>query len=193
LLLALCVSASAADMTAFGLKLGEPFTIPECERMSYGYSLSTKALCYQKSEYPFKKRDKKTPPPPLVTDFVSLMFPVREIPDVVAGLDVQALVIDGRLESVAFSTLGITNQERILGKLKEKYGEPTLLQPEKVQNRMGAQYETFTATWKFPNLNITFEGVQSTLDNGVVRIDTDKGREHRENILNQLRKDARPL
>jgi hypothetical protein len=42
--------------------------------------------------------------------------------------------------------------------LKTKYGEPQDLVPKRLQNRLGASFDTFDAVWEMPNLIILFHG-----------------------------------
>ncbi len=97
------------------------------------------------------------------------------------------------LEGIGFSTLGIADGDLVLEKLKEKYGEPTAFVPSKAQNRMGASYDAFVASWVFPNLHVTFQSVTNKLDSGLVNVDTKKGRDWRDQRLKELLKDKRPL
>ncbi|CAN5164386.1 MAG: hypothetical protein ACR2GW_12635 [Pyrinomonadaceae bacterium] len=192
-----CATASAQDMSIFGMRLGEPLTILECARDKHGYRISSDSGCYKRTSiYGYlndKKYDKKNPPPPLGTEHVEIHFPFSERPQIVSSVGVMALVIDSKLEGIGFNTLGITDDDSVLEKLKEKYGTPTAFIPNKVQNRMGASFEAFVASWVFPDLYVTFQSVTNKLDSGLVNIDTKKGKEHREQALKELQKDRRPL
>jgi hypothetical protein len=178
------------DMVIFGLRLAQPFDIPECRKMKLGnsvtYSGPTKGICFQRG---YGKESQSGP----VEGSVSIEFPIMELPLGVTGGSVGGTIIDRRLEGVIIGTSGLSVQFVMLGKLKEKYGEPSQFIARKVQNRLGASFETFTATWTFENLLVVFNGVDGSLDHGLMTIGTKKGAEYRERQLKELFKDRRPF
>lgn len=202
-----CFAANAqnrADASVFGLmKIGEKFTLPECPQASYGgYKITVEAACWKniRTSYDYsaqkkkkKKDDAATPAPMGMTDTVFVAFPFSEQPTLSKNSDIVVLVIDGVLEGVGFNTSGVSNQEFVVKKLKEKYGEPTVYNPIKVQNRLGATFEAVEALWKFDNLTVEFKSAEGSLDSGLVNIDSPKGKKHREDKLNEIFKKNRDL
>jgi len=81
----------------------------------------------------------------------------------------------------------------VLEKLKEKYGTPKALLPKRVQTRLGASINAFTAVWELSDMTVLFESVYGTLDQGWVIIDTKKGAGWRVEQMRKLLKDNRPL
>jgi len=183
--------ALGSDMSVFGLRLGEKFSMSECPRQMLGktvaYGFPGTEPCFER---PLGKTGERGP---IINDTVLVKFPLSQIPSLVAGLGISVLIIDGNLEGVGFNTRGVDNADWALKRLKEKYGEPTAVVPRTVQNRMGAAFEAFTASWELPGLYVHFESVSTSLDSGLVNIDTKLGREHRDEALRELLKDKRPL
>ena len=194
-----------ADAGVFGLmKIGEKFILPECPTYpSGGYKITVETICWKNiraaADYSTqkKKKKKKDEPaaaaPQALTDTVYVAFPFSEQPLLVNGSSVVASVIDGVLESIGFNTAGVDNQEFVLSKLKEKYGKPTVNNPLKVQNHLGATFESVEALWKFDNLIVRFNSTENSLDSGLVNIDSPKGVKHREDALDAIFKKNRSL
>lgn len=180
------VSESSAP-TVFGLPLGAQLSIPECDKKSYGYSIGTSKTCFERLS------DKKTETSPVCNETVSIRFPTTKSPNIVKGSSLLALIIGGRLEGIGFNTYGYSSQDRDLAILVEKFGNPGLKVPQTVSNRLGAHFETFSADWSKPNVQITFEPVAGNLDSGLVNIDTTEGSEYRKKKLQELTKDPNPL
>lgn len=185
----LCANSAHADdeMSAFGLALGQDFSVPECTKASYGYSIGTNHVCF---EWLFGAEKESQP---IVTKTVLVRFPIIDSPSIVKGGSLLARVIDGKLEGLSFNTLGTRNANNVLSKLKEKYGEPTAFLPLSVKNKLGATFEAFAASWHRPNLKVFFNSVSGSLDSGVVQIDTKKGSDDRSKEIKELTKDKRPL
>jgi hypothetical protein len=199
-----CANATAQDMSVFGMRFGQSLSIPECptEGYSIDYELFPNHVCYARlmiyerfGAEVFKRYDKKHPPPtlpPLGTEEVRISYPILDRPEI-SNTTVAAILIDGRLEGISFGTRGIADADSILEKLKAKYGASPTIVSAKVQNRLGASFNTFYALWIFPDLRVGFHSVSDTLDAGLVIIDTKKGNEWREQRLKETSKDKRPL
>jgi len=174
----------ASDMTVFGLTLGEPLSIPECPKSGDTSYKSSATVCYRLNAFDGDKLDD-------VNRYI--IFPFNDSPSISKFNVVPALVLDGKLEGIGFNTNGTQNDEAVLEKLKEKYGEPTTIKRGTVQNRLGATFNKFTAIWLFSNLYVGFQSVTTKIDSGLVNIDTTKGFNYREAKLKELTKDKRPL
>lgn len=174
-------SLAVAPDTVFDVALAEPFSIPECKRSSIGYEYAGKSVCFKR----LFDRTKSTAP---VTDeTVSIVFPLSETPPLLSGNTMTGLIMEGRLEGVGFNTRGIRNQDEVLAALKAKYGEPSGFDPHKVQNRMGASFDTFNALWTTPTLDVMYQSVTTTVDSGLVTVDTKKGAAWRVEQLKAIR------
>lgn len=167
-------AATAPDLTVFGMKLGEPLALPECAfEKSYG----------SKMRYVFP--DYKNPPPDcwkhrFLASPGSPQNPngkydlqLQSMPRGFSSIGVELTLIDGRVESLWFPTVG-TMQADVKNTLVAKYGSPTTDKTETLSNRMGASFESLTATWTFDDLQIVFLGLASTIEKGVVTISTQR-------------------
>jgi hypothetical protein len=92
-------------------------------------------------------------------------------------LDVKAMIVDGNFEGVFISTFGLKSQDDLLAKLKEKYGDPSEYQEEKMQTMGGAEFDSHVAVWRFDNFVVTFSGTGNRVDDGFIVIETKKQRE----------------
>jgi len=165
----------ATDLAVFGIKLGSPLNLPECKGIvlydEYEMEkphLPLDKVCYQVG--PFKTMTDESQG---VLRWVN--FPYEEQPNIVKGWTITVTIINGKVEGVAFPTAGVDSDTLVLSTLKKKYGEPKKLTTAKVQNRMGAVFDSITAVWSFSNLVVAFESVGSTIDKGLVNIDTPSG------------------
>jgi hypothetical protein len=205
-LLLFCATATAQDKTVFGMRLGEVLSIPECATDKYlRYSPVAKGAgtCYkrflvdrvpEKKEYDekyIKKYREEHPRRPLGTETVTIE--ISDAPLWLVDNGVTACLIDARLEGIRFNTLGIANAELMLLRLKEKYGEPSEIVKLNAQNRVGASFPAFIATWVSPDSHVTFNSVDGSLDRGSVIIETKKGNSLRMEELKNSLKDKNPL
>jgi hypothetical protein len=188
------VAQSAPDVKTntkvFGLEIGADLSLPECQRTKLSrnrfiYSGNDRLWCYE-------RLDKGKDGTPVVNETIEIKFPFGDRPEIVSGLSLIGQILDGRLEGIGFNTLGVENAGEVLKKLTEKYGKPTVSQPVEVQNKMGARFTTVQADWNFSNLIVVFQGVASSLDSGLVTIDTPRCNAWRQERLKQLT-DGRPL
>jgi hypothetical protein len=177
-------------MTVFGLTLERRFDIAECRKSKIGRKLDywgpAKSVCFKRSY------GKEAETSPVVNGFIDIEFPILELP---LGINssIGGIVIDGMLEALIIGTGGLDAQTAVLEKLRQKYGEPSVLESRAVQNRLGASFQTFTASWRFQNLTVTFNGLEGSLDHGLITIGTNKGIRERERQVRDLFKEKRPF
>lgn len=93
---------------------------------------------------------------PPVDESLIIKFPFGESPKIVNANAISAIVLDGNLEGVSFVTSGHSNAEDVLATLREKYGKPSTYIPKKLQNQMGATYESFSAGWALETWKSSF-------------------------------------
>lgn len=163
-------TAMSADMAVFGIDLGKPIQLSECEsETKYGYT-SYKSLvsktCVQNKWYKYLGYEKEVR---------TATFTRDECPYFVMGCQITLLEIDDNLEGVEFSTHGLQDQEAVFSALTEKYGKPSHYNKSRVQNKMGASFDSILASWKRGGIFVTMYGTFLRLDDGRVTIDTVKG------------------
>lgn len=187
LLLGLLSTATlAADLTVFGLKLGEPIPLPECPwNATFRYAPATKEPCMIYG----RATDRRDPASP----DRRIDFPYSQSPSLSAKGYVFGTVVNGRLEAVTIPTRGINAIPSTMAALQAKYGEPSSVRKYAVQNRVGAQFESATATWEFPELSVVYLGTVGVLDEGEIIISTPTGTAERDRQNEQRNRDRRPL
>jgi hypothetical protein len=171
---------SAAVDTVFGIGLGVPLSIPECERDHIGYKVRTASVCYQ---HPLGPKD----PGP----HVYIEFPISERPAM--GTKHSALISDGIVDRLSFYTLGIKYQDSDLGQLTQRFGEPSFISRPSLQTAGGAKFEGINARWEKPGYVVTFKSYTKRYDEGLVELETERLIERRKKALELLRSKQRPL
>lgn len=205
-------------MTAFGLKFGEPFTVPECpivERKyagggkyeEYAKKYEIQNMCFQRSlTYSSdKKRVFQKPLPPLASNGnVGLVLPAKLRPVYIydqfdLATTIIAYIVDGNFAGVDFQTYGDTAANAslmtdLIPDLTDKYGKPTKVAPQELQNAFGARYTTYNYEWRLSGLSVIYTGhIGMILGNsrGAVSITTDTLERQRREIDKKLKEERK--
>ena len=157
-------TADQPPITVFNILLDRPFTVPECSADAPAGKVE---VCWM---YTFKG----------LTDDDARAFRLlrfAEVPSI--GTQITAHVEKGTLVSFTIQTSGIATQDYTLRELTEKFGKPTLLKREPVQNAMGAQFVVVRAQWDKPSVYVQFDadgtddgGSGGSIDQGWISITT---------------------
>jgi hypothetical protein len=148
----------------FGIELGKPLNLPECSG-----DLSQRP-CVRKEPGMWG----------LVTNQAGagtdawLSLPVGG--STPSFLNVPAGLIDvenGVVESISLMTNGINGQEEGLRLLVAKFGKPSTVTTQAVQNRMGAHFHTIWAVWHRSGYIVKYDSAVDDLDHGEINIQTD--------------------
>ena len=145
---------SAEDgLNIFGVRLGEPLDVPECPQDATGnYTLimtNRDSICALRKNVIHKAWG---------SDDIDLEFPNNAAPDYIRLGNLSVSLLDGKVESIAFATNGLSSQASVLHALEEKFGKPSRLRPEIVQNAFGAKYSRVNAMWNRPGVRIELDG-----------------------------------
>lgn len=160
----------APTLEILGVHVGAPLQIKECELKrnelgrSYSYEPYSTKPCFQQPGYE-PKADFVVDPHKAI-----LSLEAKTPPPGVTGYDIT--VLNGSLEKVSIFTMGVRSQEELLAILQEKYGKPSDLQREPMQNRMGANFTRIIAIWDFTNLEVVLVGMGSKIDSGIITVST---------------------
>lgn len=174
--------ASDAPMDILGLEFGKPFAVGQCpvRRVGTVWMYETDRSIPQESypcyKHPYVGGDGRRagdPMPPAGTVTVDLL--VRNAPGGIRENEIQAGLVDGKLERLILGTWGVNWQERLLETLTEKYGQPSGVERGQAQNRMGASFDSVVAAWSFPNLSVRFAGLAGDIYNGAIIVETPTG------------------
>jgi hypothetical protein len=57
----------------------------------------------------------------------------------------------------------------------------------------GGTFEAFVAAWSVDGIEVKLNSVSSSLESGLINIDTKKGSEYRRKAIEELTKDKHPL
>jgi hypothetical protein len=159
--------AVAADLSVFGINIGKPLDLPDCEQDGKMDLLNIKSACVI---------GKNTIKKAWGTDDVSFAFPQEALPSYVKSLSMGlgAELIDGNVESIAFGTNGESVQDDVFSDLKKKFGKPTSFRKVPLQNRFNVKVIGLEARWHKNGIYVEFNGIEDSIDWGRVEISTDK-------------------
>lgn len=171
ILLMASFASTASDMTIAGLTFGSPVLTPECakEKDAWGsvrYVTFSSTTCWS---------DMKLLGPGMV--HASILFGSSGQPSIISWRAMEVYLRDGKLVAASFYTHGLPTQNYDLKTLIEKYGEPTAKTVLQVQNRLGAKFDSISATWALPDITVDFSGTFTSLDYGHVTIALPQGEE----------------
>ncbi|WP_180868451.1 hypothetical protein [Stenotrophomonas maltophilia] len=168
--------ALAEDAKFLGFQLGQRFSAPECEsRATTSYSTEREYVskfqavatnCWQKTPDP-------SGPAPNLSGTAKVRLVSTQEP---SGLrQIEGVLIDGSLEEVKVWTHGIEYQRSIADLLQSKYGKPASMRNKSAKNAVGGTFEIVEATWKTPDVVVTFLGAVDSIDWGLIVVQTPKG------------------
>jgi hypothetical protein len=160
----ICYSQTGDQLTVFGYKLGEAFSIPE-----YKYQVGrgqrdnvpifdpTKDCFMRKSFLNIKKKDiQEGKLPPITNEVVTVVFASSTNPNICVGGKFDATVQNSKIVNASFDIpSGIATH--VFQLLKKKYGDNCEVENYKFQNGYGAGYGYYVAKWTFPHMSVIFE------------------------------------
>lgn len=172
-------SSKAEYMTAFGLKLGEPFNVPECPIIEkkylggkkydeYATDTEVQSMCFQRKLSPYKIKERvQLPLPPLYpTGYVGLVIPYSKRPDYIydsydINTTIMAYLIDGNFVGADFDIVGFDSPmagsiKSLVSDLTAKYGKPAKVSAQELQNNYGARFTTYIYEWQLPGLAVVY-------------------------------------
>ncbi len=171
------------DSTFLGVELGKKISIEECEKHKIGKKMIYTHVAKESAciEYP-EFKDGRAP------NYyrANIVFPIKDTLLRMSGSSAMAVVVDGKIEGLSFSTNGLSVQKYLFAELQEKYGKPTQLIPQTRMNGFGAKFETISALWMFSNMVVNYESVVNKIDTGSVDIYTNIGAKERSAELKKV-------
>ncbi len=104
---------------------------------------------------------------------INFVYPIGKDPELGR---LSATISGGRLSYMQVDTRGIRTQSQDLSALTQKFGKPDYLAQPKVQNRMGASFETIEANWNLQSgVTVSYSSTTNSIDEGIVIIATQNG------------------
>lgn len=184
--------ASDVDLGVFGVRLGEPLTLPECAfNKRYG-RLSYEIASYKNPPPDCWKRNMLGTPGTPLQGNETIIVQFRSLPFGFEAGDPTIKLIEGRVEEFRFTTVGGAQRD-VFDALAKKYGTPVSHDVQQVQNRMGASFASITAHWSFPNLSVLYLGLSSTVDKGVLVISSSKANQAEQERIEEQKAAERQL
>lgn len=175
----LSTSASASPpMDFLGIGLGQPLTVAECPLEDSRFASFTRYKIYVDPALRpcFKSR---TAPGQGLSSLPggtgTLNLELGAVPHVIDGTFATVTLVNGAPEKITAFTRGHAVQDQALELLIQKYGKPTELKTEEVQNRMGATFGAMHAEWKLDGLSVLFFGIGTKIDTGYIVVSTPAG------------------
>jgi len=166
-------------ISVFGIKLDAPFELFECSgNYVYGeifYDTMQKEICYERQKY-YTSNDYET-------KRFNVTLPFDTAPGYIKDRKMYVYEYLNKVDKIQFYTTGIDSSKYVLKTLVEKFGNPTGYEEVKLQNRMGATFESFEATWNNDQIYIEFNPTYGSLDHGYVNIHTREGKLRRDEKL----------
>jgi hypothetical protein len=169
------LSQTPEQLTFYGLELGKPLSVPECEkRLSISgrqleYSTTPNFMCAQTPGMP-----QSTP-----SDFsrgAVIRFPFLKSPTHLKDGWMSVFSDGGVVQAIRAYTRGLESQESLMRDLTAKYGPPTNTTISKVKTRIGAEFDNITATWDISDsLQVQYLGMLASLDQGVIFVGSKRG------------------
>lgn len=161
-------AAKADDLTIFGFELGKPLTLPECPIESL---ISEPGHKLYKTVVPVTCIQDAHPLDGYGQPVREITFSLKDCPLIVKNWRAFPLEEEGNLIGFHFLTTGIASQDVVMQQLQKKYGKPTSIKKNAVQNGFGATFETINAQWQTGKVTVTFHGTLDRLGTGEVFVD----------------------
>ena len=178
----------ATDLSFFGFELGKPVGLNECRHKILSLSKIKSYEDYQTSTCVKRYLDSK----PGEARSVGVFFSASESPYFVKGSSAHLIEKDGIVIGIGFNTEG--KEDDVFAKLKEKYGNPTVVSKKVVVKELaGVSYTEISAKWEFKNLRIAFIAEGAPRNSGLVTVDLPESAKLRDEYAASRKSDHREM
>ena len=144
-----------------GITLGDTLNIPPCKSSK---AWETEERCWRYYDH----ENKKASGDPPKDEALKVVFPDDALPTGLLNVT-DVVLINGKLESIEFRSLGSSFQEGLYQMLVKKWGAPQTSNVQQLQNGFGANFSSIEASWTFNDFGILFLGL-TTPDSGLISI-----------------------
>jgi hypothetical protein len=183
LIAALCLTAHSASASGlpsvYGFTLGAIPEIFPCgtytDQQGQSHETPLNSTCFLRLE-----RDDSTVLKE--NDQVTVSFASDERPLLSSTGTLNLLILDNKVERIAFSTGGVYDEDTVLPALVKKFGQPTLRHKDLVKNSKGQEFDAGIVEWRRPSYLVTYSPITTWLkhiNTGDVQIETVKGSAYR--------------
>lgn len=165
--------AAKVDLTAFGLKFGEPVQLPECDDQMLGLDKrmcipglaanAAAALDFLKAILPGGLEGGTADP-----NILQVRLDVDHCPSwVVQACEAQILLHDGVLVAIAVSTNGRRVENSVNAELRGKYGPASGVKLGRITPDVGNAFDVRDPEWNLPGLRVEYQVVLHNEEQGV--------------------------
>jgi len=159
----------AAPWTVFGLELGKPASIPQCQFKTLANGIKSQVVYEDDPAQVCVEPDIELRDAPWRRGAIN--FPLRQSPAFLWGNTGFTLVVAGKVEGLDLDTMGYAHSAAIIRELTAKFGRPTSV--EKITaTPSGIAVPAIEATWRFPNLHVRYESIGTDIQYGTILIET---------------------
>lgn len=178
--------AQDVKTSIFGIEINEKLSMSECEIRMTNLSIERGATKEPHASYNrfakdavcYARQENIGTSVPIIEETVSVRFPLKQQPEISANDYISVRLVDGVVQRVWFWTSGLSAQARDFDLLTKKFGVATTVHKQKLQNGLGAVFESIEAAWVLKNrVNVKYSGVEDEVTRGVVVVATQKGEE----------------
>jgi hypothetical protein len=163
--------AAAVLPVVFGFHLGEPVSLPECDRVTDRHPPAHGA----KSPYSIITDFPCQMMPAPGEWFGRILFPGNKVPELAGSYMMVTAIDNGRLEAIYTSTMRYDLADTILARLTQKFGRPTESGTERVMVR-AISIASPWARWARPGYTVEYHAIGGRLEHGALAIETDRAR-----------------
>lgn len=182
IIFALMLAQSAAAAPAppvlpavFGLQLGAPIALPECQRMVVRFPTPGSPAPYT-SEQPVTCQELSGSDAPGSENRRAVHFTPDKLPLIAGSEYMGATLIEGRLESLDAFMLSYNSADGIVRELTAKFGPPTARAAETVLVEK-IPVPSIHVSWSRPGYSVDYHSIaENEIDHGELTIETDAGR-----------------
>jgi hypothetical protein len=144
--------------TILGITLGKPLPMPSCD--APGMQPGLGQTCWSKQ------------PGPAGSERRQIFTPVgQEGPSFVRGW-ISVETIDDQVVAIIIPTTGVNSQSAAMAELRRKFGAPSRVASDHLQNLMGAHFVGERAWWKRPGYTVSFDSTESDINFGLIKVTT---------------------
>lgn len=159
-----CVPCAAQVGAVFGIQLGRPLNVPECDRSAISIQRAADAAgtCFRKL-YSFDPDGRKGD--------AAIAFPTADAPAWLSGAYVTRSS-DESVESILVETIIKADQLQVMRDLVAKYGKPASSNTAIMRNALGEQWPVVSATWTDGAARVLFTSAVTPSSTGTIKVTT---------------------
>ena len=166
-------SAAQAEVTMAGISIGKPLALPECKSLptngpSKRYEALVEFACMEQ--------------PVLGALYTWVNIPFSAKPAVLKSTKISVLIVNGLVQGLGFTTVGVNLQSLVLQDLTAKFGIPISNDTFPIRGRASIEVAATYAKWAQDDTTITYIAALTSLDYGILEARSATGKAHEERV-----------